>query len=117
MELAKADDEDQLGSNSWLGASEYDSGHELHERATSFYKNVKWDGMTSHASKLRNGIICEFTDRFSVGYFNMVRRIVFGDGINWVARLRMPPANGEEETDHYSSLTAEIASMAFLRWG
>ncbi|KAF1959800.1 hypothetical protein CC80DRAFT_545233 [Byssothecium circinans] len=47
----------------------------------------------------------------------MVRRVVFADGISWVARVRLPPLNAldHELLDVASILKVEIASMKFLK--
>ena len=109
-----------LGSASWNGAAEYETGGEFHERATTFFAAVKWDVLASLSSSLRNSIPCEFGEKFSIGHFNMVRQIVFEDGISWVARLRLPllkAAFGSREAlDYTSSLKVEIASMRFLKY-
>ncbi|PVH70379.1 hypothetical protein DL98DRAFT_661210 [Cadophora sp. DSE1049] len=108
-----------LGSASWNGAADYKTGDEFHERATAFFAAVKWDVLASLSSSLRNGIPCEFGEKFSIGHFNMVRRIVFEDGISWVARLRLPLLKavfgGREALDRASSLKIEIASMKFFK--
>ncbi|KAF2454686.1 hypothetical protein BDY21DRAFT_416653 [Lineolata rhizophorae] len=101
---------DFLGSASWIGADAYDPSGEFHERATAFLAAVN----------LRNSIPCYFDEKFSIGHFNMARRIVFADGISWVARRRLPPLNaglGDREVlDAASSLKVEVASMSFLKF-
>ena len=76
-----------LGSSSWLSADGYEPGSALHSRATTFLSTVKWDVLVDIASKHKNGMSCRYEDNFSIGHFNMVRRIVFDDGVSWVARL------------------------------
>lgn len=108
-----------LGSASWNGAADYKTGDEFYERATAFFAAVKWDVLASISSSLRNGIPCEFGEKFSIGHFNMVQRIVFEDGISWVARLRLPLLKavfGGRELDSASSLKIEIASMKFFKY-
>ncbi len=109
-----------LGSASWNGAADYETGGEFHERATAFFAAVKWDVLISLCSSLRNGIPCEFGERFSIGHFNMVRRIIFEDGISWVARLNLPSlraAFGDQEVlERPLCLKVEIASMKFLKY-
>lgn len=107
-----------LGSDSWLGADEYESGSALHTRATNFLSTVKWDVLADIASKHRGGMSCQYEDKFSVGHFNMVRRIVFEDGENWVARVRLPNENmfaGREELEDSKTMEIEVASMKFFR--
>ncbi|KAH7327546.1 hypothetical protein BKA65DRAFT_567073 [Rhexocercosporidium sp. MPI-PUGE-AT-0058] len=79
---------------------------------------LKWDELVSIASNLRNGIPCKLGENFSLGHFNMVRRIYFVDGISWVARVRMPALDtvfgSREVLDRMTSLRGEIACMKFL---
>lgn len=108
-----------LGSASWTGADNYEVGGEFHERATAFFAAVKWDVLASASSSLRNGIPCAFGERFSIGNFNLVRQIVFEDGVRWVARLRLPELKavfgGREALDIASTLKIEISTMKFFR--
>jgi hypothetical protein len=109
-----------LGSTSWDGADAYEAGGEFHQRATAFFAAVKWDQLVSLSSRLRGGIPCTLEEKFSIGHFNMVRRIVFEDGISWVARLRLPrlgAVTGDRETlDEARTLKVEVASMKFLKY-
>ena len=109
-----------IGSDSWINADEFESGDELHNRATDFVAKIDWEALTSLASKLRDGINCHVSDKFSLGQFNMVRRIVFEDGTSWVSRLRLPELKSvfghREALDVRSSMQVEIATMAYLRY-
>ncbi|KAK2595514.1 hypothetical protein QQS21_006789 [Conoideocrella luteorostrata] len=103
-----------LGSDAWLGADEYEPGSELHTRATNFFTVVNWDALSSIASQHRGGESCYFTKNFSVGHFNMTRRIVFEDGTSWVARLRFPnhdTAADREALENSKVMEIEVASM------
>ncbi|KAK3935482.1 hypothetical protein QBC46DRAFT_358193 [Diplogelasinospora grovesii] len=117
--MAVEDSTGYLGSASWIGADAYELGREFHARATTFLVTVKWDVLASIASRLRNGVPCDFSEKYSIGHFNMVRRIAFADGISWVARLRLPQLRavfGDREVlDVASTLKAEVASMKFLK--
>ncbi|KAJ5832465.1 hypothetical protein N7474_000776 [Penicillium riverlandense] len=93
--MAIKDSTEYLGSASWIGADEYEPGGEFHERATTFLETVKWEVLASISSRLRNGVPCEFSETYSIGHFNMVRRIAFADGVSWVARQ-------ERAADHLS---------------
>jgi hypothetical protein len=108
-----------LGSTSWDGADAYEVGGELHGRATAFFATVKWNRLVSLSSKLRNDIPCSLGEKFSISHFNMVRRIVFADGVSWVARLRLPRLGvilGDGEAlDDARILKVEVASMKFLK--
>ncbi|KAK0656792.1 hypothetical protein B0T16DRAFT_400230 [Cercophora newfieldiana] len=85
----------------------------------TFLATVKWDVLESISSRLRNGVPCDFSEKYSIGHFNMVRRIAFADGISWIARLRLPQLKagfGDREVlDVASILKVEIAGMKFLK--
>ncbi|KAM0083810.1 hypothetical protein ACKRZS_004016 [Fusarium odoratissimum] len=81
---------DLVGSTSWIGADAYDPGDELHNRALAVLGTLNWDHLLSISSALNNGVPCTFSQKFSIGHFNMVRRIDFTDGTSWVARVRLP---------------------------
>jgi hypothetical protein len=109
-----------LGGAFWIGADEYELGGEFHARATTFFATVKWDVLASISSRLRNGVSCDFSEKYSIGHFNMVHRIAFADGISWVARLRLPQLKtgfGDREVlDVASILKVEMAGMRFLKY-
>lgn len=106
-----------LGSASWIGADAYEPGEEFHERATKFLAAVKWDVLASISSRLRNGIPSCLGEKYSIGHSNMVRRIMFADGISWAVRLRLPQLEGNRDLlDVTSILKVEIASMKFLKY-
>ena len=88
----------ELGSASWEGANRYEVGSELHTRAVTFLESVNWDGLVKLASLLCSHCPCELHPEYSIGHFNMVRRITFADGSEWIARLRLPPLPSEPST-------------------
>ena len=104
---------------SWLGPDAYEVGDELYERATSFFERVNWTVLASRCSDLRHGILCKFGGQYSMGHYNLVRLVVFVDGISWVAQLRLPPLpyvfGDREKLDGASVMKAEVACMRFLR--
>ncbi|KAK3675980.1 hypothetical protein LTR78_004172 [Recurvomyces mirabilis] len=108
-----------LGSDAWLNASAYDSTHPLHTRAADFIANIDWSSLTKNASQLRHGIPCTLSEKFSVGHFNMVRRLEFEDGVLWIARLRLPELNsvfGEREAlDVENSMRIEVGTLKYIR--
>ncbi|CAJ2505976.1 Uu.00g001060.m01.CDS01 [Anthostomella pinea] len=105
-------------SDLWTGADCYDADDELHERATSFYASVNCDSVAAHCILLRDGVPCTLSDNYSIGHSNLVRQIVFQDGVTWVVRLRLPdlPTTlGNRETiTGTEALEIEVASMKYL---
>ncbi|KAF5718209.1 kinase-like domain-containing protein [Fusarium globosum] len=110
---------DLVGSTSWIGADAYDPGDELHDRALAVLDKLNWDHLLSLSSVLKNGVPCTFSENFSIGHFNMVRRIDFNDGTSWVARVRLPELctvfGDREALDVASTLEVEVASMKFFK--
>lgn len=108
-----------LGSDSWIEADATQPDDAFHQRASTFVAAAKWDTLLSISSHLRHGIPCKLSDKFSIGHFNMVRRITFEDKVSWVARLRMPPVSAVPADREAASvariLEVEVAGMNFLR--
>ncbi len=75
--------------------------------------------LDSIASRHRNGVECSYSPKFSIGQFNLVRRLVFDDGgASWVARVRLPPEATPAPLACYDTRRAfevEIASMKFFK--
>ena len=81
----------ELGSSGWIGADCYEADDEWNMLTRKFFDTVKWDALASIASSLRAGVRCSYEDKFSIGQFNLVRRLNFDDGVSWVVRVRLPP--------------------------
>lgn len=113
-----------LGSALWVGINAYGVDDEVsrrhREQATAFFAAVKWDMLECIPSFHRNGIPCRFEDNFALGHFNMVRRMIFEDGISWVARLRLPilapDLHHREALRIARTLQTEISSMRFIKY-
>lgn len=108
-----------IGSASWNNADDYEPGAELHTRAVTFLDAINWEALTSLASKLRDGTPCRTEQPYSIGHFNMVRRITFADDVSWVARLRMPDLDAgfgsRESLSPTSLMRVEVATVKYLR--
>ena len=109
-----------IGSDKWPGVVQSKDGGSVNTRATALVASIKWDALISRASSQRNGIACHLSDNYSLGQNNLVRHIAFEDGINWVARLRLPKLKGtvgeSEPLDVQSSMENMIATTNYLRW-
>ncbi len=79
-----------LGSDTWIGADDYQPDSPLFTRAVQFLAAVRWDVLAGIDSKYRNGIPCHYEEKFSIGHFNMAWRINFDDGMSCVVRLWLP---------------------------
>lgn len=106
-----------LGSETCLGADET-GDPELHTRATAFLAAIKWHSLIALASKMR-GTGCQLSEKFSMGHFNVVRRLTFEDGASWVVRLRLPELQsvfGTREVLHAEGcMGIEVATMKYIR--
>ncbi|KAK3377280.1 hypothetical protein B0T24DRAFT_620845 [Lasiosphaeria ovina] len=110
-----------LGSAAWTGGEEY--GGEYADRINQFTGQVSEKALLSYASSLRGNQPCTISSEFSVGNFNLVRKIRFDDGVEWIARLRMPPIAGQEtemapdwaRQKMHLDMRSELATMEFIR--
>ncbi|KAI9719498.1 MAG: hypothetical protein M1828_006205 [Chrysothrix sp. TS-e1954] len=109
-----------IGSDSWEGAGdEENEGKDYYDRVTKFYRSIDWKIVEARCSMVHNNVTCHLKDRFSCGYRNVVRHVVFDDGQEWVARLRMPRPSGATGQDDKLAdaeiMEVEVATMRFLR--
>ena len=106
----------EVGSSSWVGP---DSDDEDSIKVQRFFDTFKWYVLAAIASRLRDGLGCNYADRFSTGQFNIVRRLIFEDGVSWVVRVQLPLEVSPLPPHLYPSPRAydvEIASMMFLKY-
>ncbi|RKL51039.1 hypothetical protein BFJ72_g492 [Fusarium proliferatum] len=110
---------DLVGSTSWNGADAYDPGEELHDRALAVLDKLNCNHLLSASEALKNGVPCTFSQNFSIGHFNMVRRIGFTDGTSWIARVRLPELRtvfgGREALNIARTLRVEVTGMKFFK--
>ena len=108
-----------MASSHWLGAQVYEEGDEFHERAEAFLREVNWDNLIQICSEAHQHVGCRLHEKFSLGHFNLVRHIIFADGEEWIARLRLPDIPsvfGQRELlDVESIMKSEIAATKYLR--
>ncbi|KAI5861327.1 kinase-like domain-containing protein [Durotheca rogersii] len=104
-----------VGSDAWTGGKEYEGEHA--ERICQFRDIVNQEALKAYTSKLRQNQPCTLSPEFSVGQDNLVRKIRFDDGVEWIARLRMPPMEGESSRPEATLLEmqSELATMEFVR--
>jgi hypothetical protein len=109
-----------LGSDTWFGVDEIEEDSDLHSRATAFVAAVNWATLASIASQIR-GVECTLSDKYSLGHFNLVRRLTFTDGISWVVRLRLPELpdvfGTREAMKAADCIGIEAATMKYTRYG
>ncbi|KAI1181902.1 hypothetical protein F5B17DRAFT_450768 [Nemania serpens] len=105
-----------VGSNAWTGGKEYKGDHAL--RIDHFNGTVNLEALRAYASELQKNQPCNVSPNFSVGQDNLVRKITFDDGVEWIARLRMSPMKGEPGTANMISLDlrSELATMELVRY-
>jgi hypothetical protein len=78
--------------------------------------------MLAYASALRENRPCTISREFSVGSFNLVHKIQFDGGVEWIARLRMPPMPDQGSRAVSPAMErillgmqSELATMEFVR--
>lgn len=107
----------EVGSSAWEGLDACEEGDEFYQRATQFLADIKWDQLTAICSANHDDVPCKLEDGFSMGHFNMARKVVFEDGLSWIVRLRMPDLEEDalQSQDIQSTLLSEIAWMRYLK--
>ena len=107
-----------IGSDAWLEANEIDEESDLHTRATAFVAAIKWDKLLTLASAIR-GMDCELSDKYSLGHYNLVKRLTFVDGVSWIVRLRLPQLlsvfGTREAMSGTDCMSIEVATMNYIR--
>ncbi|KAJ5114023.1 hypothetical protein N7456_002557 [Penicillium angulare] len=106
----------EVGSCVWGGFSDWEEDEEVQDRAIQFIEDIEWTKLTAICSMYRDGIPCFVSGSFHSGLFNMVRQVVFEDGISWVARIRMPNlcSHAKGPAGIQTALRSEIAWMKYL---
>lgn len=101
-----------------VGRPRADRRGRLHDRTTAFIGAIKWQALTSLAIHMRS-VDCQ-REKYSVGHFNLVRRLQFADGVSWIARLRLPDLPSmfgqREALNAEDCMRIEIATMKYLRY-
>jgi len=78
-----------VGSEAWNNGSRYSP--EWQARLKYMLAAVPDEVLVQRARAMRGGVYdCTVSERFSARDYNMVRKLVFDDGISWVIRLRCP---------------------------
>ena len=101
-----AQESELVGSDAWTGGEIY-VVEEFVARIQYFKTAFNEAALLAHASSIRNGIKCRLHDKFAVGNFNFVKKIAFDDGVDWVARLRLPPIEHFDENGLMEELPSE----------
>ena len=107
-----------IGSSTWTGTAQYEEGGDFDQRAKRFLASINWSLLVSRCSELHQHVPCQMKEGFSIGHFNMVRHLVFEDGVNWVAKLPMPPISsiiGGHAVKMSQIFQAEVASLRFFK--
>jgi hypothetical protein len=69
------------GADAWLG-NDFAEENDSRQEADDFFKSIDWHAVTRIASAQRDQITCELSEKFSMGTNNLVRRLIFADGVS-----------------------------------
>jgi hypothetical protein len=107
----------RVGADLWtstdMGSVEY------REQEQAFATSIDWDRVLTKASALQNGQPCKLSEKYFMGTFNIIRRITFENGRQWVIRLPMDPTLGSGigmQADPASIMQSEVAAMNLVRY-
>lgn len=135
----RAEDENHtspLGSDTWSNEPRYENIYRA--RLDFVLDKVSEAALQELVSSLRNGMRCTISGHYAAGNFNLVKKIVFDDDVQWIIRIRLPPlsyftAGTPRREASYSetevrgsriicterdleSLKSEIVTMKYLRF-
>ena len=103
-------DAQPLPSSLWQGretlAQEPDL--KIHKQILEFLARINLVSLCRIASTLRSGIESHISERFIFGTENVIREIVFEDGVVWIARCYFRPV-------HRGMVRSEVATMRHVK--
>lgn len=110
-----------MASSHSVGSQQDEEGGPLQERAEAFVREVNWDALGQICSETRWNVGCRLHENISVGHSNIVRHVIFEDGEEWIARLRLPDRSGgvfgqRKLLDVESIMKSEIAATRYIRY-
>ncbi|KAK1966174.1 hypothetical protein LY78DRAFT_703131 [Colletotrichum sublineola] len=93
----------------------YDSLQEgpIRSRAELFLTSVDWTSLLMYAARRRNASSCQLLCDIGLGYNHMIRIIRFDDGVQWVARLRMPPIGTSDAFENSGETADEVENCEY----
>jgi hypothetical protein len=71
------------------GKSIFEKDDDFHVKATALLNTFDWDKLIAIACK-HCGDPCNLLSKFSIGNANVMRMLIFEDGVSWMARVRLP---------------------------
>ena len=100
----------------WAGLETYDKDSPWHDRAYAFFVSIDWNALCQFTSKLRMDEPCIIDSQLTMGANHMIRVLKFADCTRWVARLRMPSMDPDDNTDNRNvQLQREVDCIQLIR--
>ena len=104
-----------IGSDSWDGNT-YEKDDIMHSSVMRCIRGTKWDNVRAICAKLRGSTVgCEISDKYITGSQNLVRLIVFEDGVQWVIRIPLDAVDHRWAADTTDRVENEVSTYKFLR--
>lgn len=97
----------------WAGLSTFQENSSAHRRAQALVASVDWTALCHFASELNHGRDCNIEPGIAMGGNHIVRILEFGDGVRWLARLRMPRIENDE--DEARLLKREVDCLQLIK--
>ncbi len=106
-----------IGSDAWLGAELLEDGVSLavSARVWRCMNETQWEYLLADCSKVRGGINCTISQKFSFGTQNLVRLVKFEDDVKWVARVSLEDGDDRMAASLEDQMNSQIATYKFLR--
>ena len=105
-----------IGSDGWDGSA-YREDEFMSASVTRCIQGTKWNNVRAICANLRGSTVgCEISDKYITGSQNLVRLIVFEDGVQWVIRLPLDVVEHRWAADTADRIENEVATYKFLRY-
>lgn len=117
-----------LGSDAWDNGEQFVTAAAIN-RIKHFQRAFNPQALIAYATSLRD-CECTLSEKFSMGTGNFVKKITFSDGVEWIARIRLPrwddfdeelkrnKSKSDREIERLEDLRemeSELATMDFVR--
>lgn len=95
-------------SDSWSGFDGYSEVHWILPPVRKLLDKIDLDALRGLGTSLRGGVTCSISPQFTFGTENLVRELVFVDGIVWIARLGL-------FYEHPAIISNDVVTMRYVK--
>ncbi|KAF4461319.1 Aminoglycoside phosphotransferase [Fusarium albosuccineum] len=105
----------------WATPDDLDTdGNAVHAQIRAVLSTANFSHLQEAALRSRNAqgehVTCSINpESFTYGMNNLVLKVIFSDGIDWIARIPHAPVNATSSREHAMDMLSEIATLKTLK--